>query len=145
MSNQKYLVKLFTIIFLLNGIVLSQDIGKIFDKDEANKLYGEVIEENSVTASELDSFLSSCDKYIMFRLVNNNLTVLGDNRALIFSTENYLENDEVFHIFTKNKVVELLAKGNGGQILVQRRKEVLTVNYGTLTLEMAMNCPPFCK
>ncbi len=141
----KSFFRIFTIIILLSGFTFSQDIGKIFTDTEADKLFGEVLEQSVISIDELKGMLNSTEKFVMFKVSNEELTVLGDNRVLIFSTKNYAEVNEIFHKFSKSKVLELINKGFGNQVIVQKRKKVLTITYGAYTLELAMGCPPYCN
>ncbi|MCX6168678.1 MAG: hypothetical protein NTX65_05040 [Ignavibacteriales bacterium] len=122
----------------------SQPIGKIFTKEEANNLFGNVIDSVSIKQGEITSVLNQIQSYIMFQVSNGELVILGEGRKLLYPIVKNVGPDEVFALFSKSKVVELLSSGTGETISIEKRQNHLTVTFGLLTLEEAVWCPPFC-
>jgi hypothetical protein len=138
------LIASFFLTFILAVNLFGQEHGKIFSANEANSLFGEVLESEEITVETLNQLLQNTNSVIMFRLSNNQLTILGDNRSLLFSTASYSESNEVFNLFSKEKVSEFLQRSNGMSVFVEKRKKVLTLTSGVVTLELAVGCPPLC-
>ena len=131
-------------LFLLVSSVYSQEVGEVFSAQEANNNFGKVLESYSVSTSTVRSWLNSTDDKIMFLLKNGMLTVLGDDRVLIYSNTQYSETSEVFHLYSKSKVAELLYKGGNSTTNFENRENVFTINNGNYTLEISYPCPPHC-
>jgi hypothetical protein len=72
------------------------------------------------------------------------LTILGDNRILLYSLTSYLEKNEVFHVFSKNKVSELITMSKNNMCYLENREKAFTITYGNLTLDLSQDCPPYC-
>ncbi len=92
----------------------------------------------------MQKFLSQTNNLFMFRFEGDNLIILGDNRTFIYSKSSYTENKEVFRVFSKSKVIELLNLSKVNNCFMEQREEVLTITSGNLTLELGDCCPPFC-
>lgn len=138
------LIVIFVITIILSTNLIGQEYGKIFSVNEANNLFGEVLKSKEISVEKLNQLLQNTNSVIMFRLSNNQLTILGDNRSLLFSTTSYSENNELFNMFSKNMVKEFLQRSNGENVSVEKRKKVLTLTSGSVTLELAVGCPPLC-
>ncbi|MCB0745946.1 MAG: hypothetical protein KDC90_00650, partial [Ignavibacteriae bacterium] len=115
-----------------------------FTNEEADNLFGEVLIEKEIDLTELNNLLNNTNNVIMFKLDAEGFTVLGDDRKLLLSTANYVEKNEIFHMFSKSKVQELVKNGTGKLIKLQKRNEVFTINSGNFTLELSLPCPPGC-
>lgn len=143
-TNKKIAIMVILFISFLSSINYSQEIGQIFDSKEADELFGPVLEKMSINADELKSILSSTDNKIMFRLENNEYTILGDNRKLLYCSDNFVEQNQVFHLYSKSKVIELLNKGNKQTVILENRQNVFSITVGNYTLEKGAPCPPNC-
>jgi hypothetical protein len=141
--TSKAILTVFSIL-LFSTISFSQTIGKIYPKEEANVLFGNIIEFVSINPSELISILNQTENYCMFQVQNKKLIILGDGRKVLYPTGTIVSSNEIFALFSKSKVMELLGSGSGTIITVERRESYLTVTFGLLTLELAVWCPPFC-
>ncbi|MFZ1288469.1 MAG: hypothetical protein WAR79_00140 [Melioribacteraceae bacterium] len=134
----------FCIFTLSNNLTFGQEIGKIFALDEANANFGKVLESKSVSSSILKEWLNSTSDKVMFKLEKDNLVVLGDQRDLLFSNLNYNESNEIFHMYSKSKVIELLTMGGSTQTYFENRENVFSISNGEFTLELSFPCPPSC-
>lgn len=143
MLNKK--ISFFYIIFILSlSSIYSQEIGKIFTASEANSLFGKVNESTIVSNSVLNEWLNSTNDKVMFKLDKDNLIVLSDHRDLIYSNLSYTESNEVFHMYSKSKVLELLKNGGEANSYFENRSNVFSITNGNYTLEKSTPCPPYC-
>ena len=145
----KYSIKVvlfvFALSFIFSDFCFAQTIGKIFTKEEANTLFGRVVDSVKISPAELNAAITKTEKDVMFRLVNGTLTILGDRRAPVYpSAETLVGRLDVFHRYSKSLVVELLSKGTGDAVYMENRKDVFSVTFGGYTLEMSYPCPPSC-
>jgi hypothetical protein len=135
----------FILFLALVNICSAQTAGKIFTREEANKLFGGVIESVKISPAELKSIIAKTDKYVMFRVVNGETTILGDGRKAIYpGADAAVGKIDVYHYYSKSVVLELLSKGNGDMVYLENRKNVFSVTYGTNTMEEGILCPPIC-
>lgn len=141
---KKYVILIF-LIFIFTNLSYAQSIGKIYDKDEADKIYGPSNKTLSLTRTALDDILDKTNKYVLFRIENNQVVILGDDRKVLSPVQYNLSEDEVFHLYSKSKVVELLNKGKSSTVYVEQRQTPLTLTNGNYTLEDSELCPPFCN
>jgi hypothetical protein len=72
------------------------------------------------------------------------LTILGDNRILLYSLTSYLEKNEVFHVFSKNKVSELITISKNDMCYLENREKAFTITKGNFILDLSEPCPPRC-
>ena len=132
------------IISILPSIVFSQTYGKIFTKAEADSLYGPVLDRQLIENDVLEAALKKTDKVAMFKFLNNKITILGDKRSKLLNAEKYRDNNEVFHMYSKSKVDELLKLGGNIASFVEYRAKVISITNGGYTLEASTDCPPNC-
>ncbi|MCB0731551.1 MAG: hypothetical protein KDC88_11000 [Ignavibacteriae bacterium] len=143
---KKNFFMLLSILFLMTiNQSFSQEYGKIFSKNEADKLFGVVYKSQNIKKDVLISALQNTSKVVMFKLENNFLTILGDEREVLFSSGSFTDKNQVFRLFSKSKVEELLRLGNDVNCFVEDRERVLTVTNGDYTLEVSVPCPPTCN
>ncbi len=50
---------------------------------------------------------------------------MGDKRKLLYCNDKFIESNQVFHMYSISKVIELLYKGNSQTVTLENRKEVL--------------------
>ena len=143
--------KCFNTIILISLFVLatystcfSQVHGKIFTKSEANQRFGPVLVSVSVPTGDLQGMLNKTGNYIMFKIVNNSVIVLNNNRNVIFPQGKSINAQEVFSLYSVSVLNDLLSRGDDTVIYVEQRSEVLSITYGGSTMEVGAFCPPFC-
>lgn len=141
--------KKFTLLFVLSfslcsSLIFSQEVGKIFDKEEANGLYGPVLESRIMNVDEFKALINLTTDKVMFRLENNQISILGDTRNLLYSNSKFIVTNQLFHMYSKSKVIELLNIGKSEIVVLENRKEVFSITVGDYTLEMSNPCPPNC-
>ena len=121
------------------------EIGKIFTKDEANRLYGAVQQSREINSPELASLVTRSQKYLMFKIFNNQLVILGDKRVVLYPDGYKVDDKEVFAVYSIDKIKELLETGKAATTTVEQRNDVISINNGMSTLEMSNWCPPICS
>ena len=132
------------IIIISSSIVFAQTIGKIYTKDEADKLYGNVIESVQLSVSEINSLLNQSQDKIMFSILKKQLVILGDNRKVLSATTQNISPSDVFAVYSKSKLLELLNYADAKYVYFEKRVNRPTITYGMHTLEEMMICPPIC-
>jgi hypothetical protein len=136
-------ISLFLIVFF-SSIAFSQEIGKIYSKDEADSLFGKVIESAELSVSDLNSLLTQSQNNIMFSIVDNQLILLGDNRKVLSPTTKDVSDSDIFAVCSISKLLELLNYGDDSKISFEKRLNNPTITFGAHTLEDLVVCPPYC-
>jgi ribosomal protein L27 len=136
-------------------------IGKIFDRHEADVLFGEVKNSVSISVDDLNAALDKGKDYILFTIKDNQVVIRNETRQHLSNERVKLGKDETLYIFSKSMVKNLLKekkvnKGinssmqtgtvatNDDAVTVEVRDGVITLTYNDITLEHALPCPPFC-
>lgn len=136
------LVLLFT--FILQSSGLSQ--GKLFTKEAADKEFGPVLKSIEIPVSTLSNLTTLTTNHLMFKIKNNQVIVLGKDRRVLYpSSTTQVNSDEVFTVFSLSVINELLSNGTGSSVIIEQRRDVLSITYGNMTLEYGVQCPPFCS
>ncbi len=136
----------FTALLLLifSAFISAQEYGKIISKSEADQLFGTVVESTSMSASELKTIIANTTNYVMFRLDNGEITILGDGRAVLYPAGKSVSSSVVFHVYSKSKLNELLGDNPSGTLAYENRASVFSITFGLNTLEYSLLCPPIC-
>ncbi len=142
MKNLKSIFILSYILFTLQSNIYSQ--GKIFTKDEANKLFGTVKYSIQIDQAKLSGLVSKANQKIMFAIVNKKLFVRDNKKEIFYSEGNEDLTNVIFHVYSTSIVNELLSKENNDVIYIEQRDSVLTITSGNYTLEKSDGCPPVC-
>lgn len=137
------IISLLLVIFS-SSIAFSQVIGKIYSKDEADKLFGKVIESAQLSVPDLNLLLAQSQNNIMFSILNNQLVILGDNRKVLSATTQNISASVIFAVCSKSKLLELLNYGDDIKISFEKRLNNPTITFGAHTLEDLVICPPYC-
>lgn len=137
------IIALFITICFSN--IYSQSIGKLYTKEDANRLYGEVLEPVEIPAFFMEAVLKNTNDVVMFKIIKGKLVILGDDRKSLLSSDQLVSESDPFYTFSKDKVLELLKSGNSKTVVVEQRSIKLTITNGAVTLQEAIICPPFCR
>jgi hypothetical protein len=120
-------------------------MGKIITKEEADNLFGAVITSVKITPAELTAAIANTETNVMFRIIDGQALILGDRRKPIYPTTSFIVGPEdVYNMYSKLIVLELLNKSKGEAVYMESRKEVFSITYGDYTLEYSLLCPPIC-
>lgn len=134
--------KIFFILAIFSIQLFPQ--GKILSKENADQLFGPVLVSKEIPTETLKMYTYQSVNVIMFKLMNNDLYILDNNRNALLPLGATLNSTEVFSMYSVAIVQQLLSDGNSPFTTVEKRKDVLTITNGVFTLEFAGLCPPFC-
>jgi hypothetical protein len=134
-------------IIFICSISYSQDIvGKIYSNTEADSLYGPVLTFISIPCDQLNNLTSQTTNYLMFGILNGNLTILGDKRVVLYPESTEISQQDVFRYFSISLIQKIIKEGNSSMISIELRNNgIITITNGNYTLENGVFCPPFCN
>jgi len=142
--------RFFKLVFLLLMVITStlinaQTVGKIFDKNEADALFGTVLVSIPIKTSELRTIVDKTAKYVMFRIVSGEVIILDEARRPVYpSSDTAVGTDDPYKYYSKAIVIELLDKCTDEYVFLENRQAVFSITHGAFTLEEAWICPPIC-
>jgi len=127
-------------------------VGKIYDSNRANELYGAVLNSVEFKTADLVAMLDHCDNYMMFKIKNNEVVVTDDNRNVLTNNKIYLtssilnyvsKNDAItenegLNLVSKSRILELIDGYNLSTIKFEKREKVQTIRAGKNTLELVL-------
>lgn len=145
MSKIYHAIIIALLLFVFLSCSGTRDIGKVYTENEANQLFGTVIYSSEIPKSLVAELLSNTNKLIMFAIINKTAVVLDNNRKLLYPKEAEYKDTDVFTAYSISTVKELISKSDAENIIVQQRREVLSVTSGAYTLESGTKCPPYCE
>jgi hypothetical protein len=122
----------------------SKQIGQLYSREEANKIYGNVILSLDVERALVPELIKKTENTIMFGIINQQVVILDNNRKLIYPEKAEYKDSDVFTVYSVSMLRELISKPNPDYINVEQRREVLSVSYNQQTLETGIKCPPNC-
>lgn len=122
----------------------AQTVGKIFSKNEANTLFGSVLESKAISISELKSVMNQTNQYLMFLIKDGAIAIKGDGGNVIYNGGVVLTSSDVFIKYSKSVLIELLYLSTDENVYIEKRSSVTTVSNNGNTLELGQPCPPFC-
>jgi hypothetical protein len=134
----------FLFFISISSYACSQEIGVIYDKAEAAQKFGTVVDSVQLTSSELDSLMLQSGSYIMFKIVNGNLYILGEKRNPLYPRDSSFSAEVIFRILSVSKLKELLNKGQNKKTNIEERQNAFTISNGNYLLEQSGTCPPYC-
>jgi len=141
----KFHALLISIIFICNISYSQNIVGKIYSNADANTLFGPVTVSVQISSSQLNSLTSQTTNYLMFRILNGNLTILGDKRMVLYPTNVAISPQDVFRYFSISLIQKLLTDGNNATTSIEvRNNGIITLTNGIHTLENGVECPPYC-
>jgi hypothetical protein len=118
--------------------------GEILTKENADQLFGPVLVSKEIQTEILKMYTNLSANVIMFKLMNNDLYILDNNRNALLPLGSTINSTEVFSMYSVAVVQQLLSDGNNPFTYVEKRNDVLTITNGEFTLEYAFLCPPYC-
>lgn len=135
-------------MFFAPGLLSAQEvIGKIFTKAEADQMFGPVLKKFDIDVNAVKALLDQAGDYIMFNYDTDNLYIVNGKKKVIF---NYgqMKNSfstEIFRKFSVSVVRDLLSRGSENKVHIEKRTDVITITYSSLSMDMSTPCPPFCE
>jgi hypothetical protein len=118
--------------------------GEILTKENADQLFGPVLVSKEIPTETLEMYTNQSANVIMFKLMNNDLYILDNNRNALLPLGATINSTEVFSMYSVAIVQQLLSDGNNPFTYVEKRQDVLTITNGEFTLEYSILCPPIC-
>ena len=145
MNRNTILLSMLLVIFLACASQsFSQTFGKIFTNEEADNMFGKVLQSRPIPTQLVQELLNQTNNYIMFRIENNRVIVLDNKRNVLFPEGVLINSQDVFTVYEVQVLAELLNLGNSSEVNVEKRSEVLSITSGGYTMEIGALCPPFC-
>jgi len=142
---RKYVI-IFLILISFVKINGQSEVGVIYSRSDAQDIFGKVDFSIGMNTDEIKQILSSTSKVIMFKIYNQKLVILGDERKVLLNQSTYnINNVDEFRLFSKSKLEELLMKGLDKYTFIELRNGVLTISNNAYTLEDSVPCPPYCE
>ena len=145
MNRNTFFLSMLLVIFLACASQsFSQTFGKIFTSEEADNMFGKVLQSRPIPTQLVQELLNRTNNYIMFRIENNKVIVLDNKRNVLFPEGVLINSQDVFTVYEVSVLAELLNLGNSSEVQVEKRSEVLSITSGGYTMEVGALCPPFC-
>ena len=152
MSKIYHLIFVSFIALLLLSCSPTNQVGKLYSPEEANKLFGNVLYSADINTNTLAALIKKTDKSIMFGLINKQLIILDNKRHLLYPEKADFKETDVFTVYSTAVLNELLetgklnkqTDGDAETVSVEQRREVLSVSSDAQTLETGNKCPPYC-
>ena len=79
---------IFSQVLLFSVVCNSQDYGKIISRDEAQTLFGSVLVSVKMPVETLQDLVSKTEKVIMFKIIEDSVVILDNNRKVLFPDGN---------------------------------------------------------
>lgn len=121
--------------------------GVIFTKEEADSLYGSVLNSFEMSSKELSSYLSKTDSYMLFYYdpAKSEAPFIFNNSKSVLNTSSMkMKMPEELRVYSVSQIKELMEKGGEETTIIEQREGVISITNGEYTLEMSLDCPPFC-
>jgi hypothetical protein len=133
------------VLFISNLYSFSFAQGKLFTKEEANELFGPVLRSVEISVPVVHNLINQTNSRLMFRVAGNQAIILDENRNVLHPAGVVIKPQDVFSVYSTAVLNELLSSGNGGSVNIEQRREVLSITFGVMTMEVGAFCPPFCS
>lgn len=120
-------------------------VGKIYTKEDADKLYGPALQSVHIPVSELKIYMVKSINCLMFRCENGRFYVADDNRKIL-NSETVFSPDTVFTRFSISVIESLIEQGGGETAFMElRANDIVTITINSFTMETGVGCPPICS
>lgn len=144
MSKIYHVIISAVILLLFLSCSSTQQIGKVYTNTEAYQKFGVVISSYETPVDKVKELLTKTENFIMFGILNKTPVILDNNRKLLYPEKSDYKDTDVFTAYSINAVKDLFAKSNEKNLVIEQRREVLSVSIGNYTLENGWKCPPNC-
>jgi hypothetical protein len=139
-------IKIFSLIlftFICYSSATAQ--GQLFTKEDANQRFGPVLKSIDLPVSAFTGLTNQTSNHLMFRIQGNQPIVLDGKRNVLYPAGTVVNPQEVFTVYNISVINELLSNNSGEFISIEQRKDVLSISFGEMTMEVGTLCPPFCS
>src|SRR5574338_615782 len=121
-------------IVVLFGLELFPQ-GKILSKENADQLFGPVLLSKEIPTETLKMYANQSYNVIMFKLINNDLYILDNNRNALLPLGAIINSKEVFSMYSIAIDPQLLSGRNSPFTTVEKSKDILTITNGAFAFE----------
>lgn len=118
-------------------------IGKIFSKEEATILFGNVKESYEISKAELRKYMLKSGYYLLVQVKNKKFIFANERKRRLDADVQVAQMDPM-NIFSTEALTELLQLSNSEVVSVESRGDIVTFSSGAYTLEFSTLCPPIC-
>lgn len=84
--------------------------GKIISKESANELFDPVLISKEIPTENLQMIIDKSKEVVMFKIINNEVYILNNNRDVLIPLETTIDSSEVFSVYAISVLQELLNK-----------------------------------
>ena len=142
---RKFQAIIISIIFICSISYPQNIVGKIYTNAEANSLFGPVITSVPISSIQLTNLTLKTTNYLMFRVLNGNLTILADKRILLYPMSETVNPQDIFRYVSISVIRNIIKDGNSPTTYIEvRNNGIITLTNGIYTLDNGVVCPPFC-
>ncbi|MDO8551021.1 MAG: hypothetical protein Q7S39_12850 [Ignavibacteria bacterium] len=141
----RYIKIFLLLIFVLIWYSSASAQGTLFTREAANQKFGPVLKSIDLPVNTLLSFTNQTSNHLMFRIQDNQVVILDERRNVLYPAGMQVNSQDVFTVFSVSIINELLSNGSGVLVSIEQRKDVLSISYGQLTMEVGTLCPPVCN
>src|SRR5574338_755295 len=109
--------------------------GEILTKENADQLFGSVLMSKEIPTQTLKMYTIQSFNVIMFKLINNDLYILDNNRNALLPLGAAINSTEVFSMYSIAIDPQLLSDRNSPFTTVEKSKDILTITNGAFAFE----------
>ena len=144
--RKNYLIAfpIFLLVLLFAIICYSQVHGRIISKTEADEQFDSVLISVTMSVESLQELISGTRDNIMFKIDNDSVIVLDNNRNVLFPEGKVISSEDIFTLYSVSVLNNLFLQGNAATVYIEQRTNVLTITNGNYTMEFGTLCPPYC-
>jgi hypothetical protein len=119
--------------------------GEIISRETANQSFGMASFSVSLLSEEMLDLASKTEDLLMFNFKGDQLFILGDARKPLYPEGVSISLDDIFKVYSKAKVLELIQSGGTVNNYIELRTDRITITNVEYTLEFGSMCPPWCS
>ncbi len=140
-------IKIFSLVlFTFICCSTSSAQGELFTREAANQRFGPVLKSVNLPISTFLIFTNQVNNnQLMFRIQNNQVIILDGKRNVLYPSGIIINSQDVFTAYNISVINELLLNNSGEYITIEQRRDVLSISFGDMTMEVGSVCPPFCS
>ncbi len=139
---------IFTIFLLMSVTTQAQGklgfVGKIFDKKEANILFGDVKSSFELKPNVLKLALLNAKDYVFIAVRNGRISFVNEKKQVLAGDLQPISATETVYVISKDKMAEFVSLIGSAPIVVEERSGTITITATDYTLEQLLSCPPIC-
>ncbi|MDP2039307.1 MAG: hypothetical protein Q8L04_18155, partial [Ignavibacteria bacterium] len=108
-------------------------VGKIFDKKEANVLFGGVKSSLELRPNILKLALLNAKDYVVIVIKNGRISLANERKQILAGEVQAITVQDTQYIFSKDKIAEFISLIGSSQILVEQRDATITLTAADYT------------